>query len=81
MDAYRDMDPSEKINPFIAFMEFLDGEREAVARTAEAQAKQKNRVGTSEEGVMGIMQTNVAPASITNVLFHRTERTLLITLR
>ena len=42
MRKYRDMDPSEKINPFIAFMEFLDGEREAVARIAEAQARQKN---------------------------------------
>jgi hypothetical protein len=38
---YRDMNPSEKLNPFIEFMKFLDGEREAIARIAEAQARRK----------------------------------------
>ena len=36
------MNPDEKINPFIAFMKFLDGEREAVAHVVEAQARRKN---------------------------------------
>ena len=39
---YRDMDPSAKVDPFVAFMKYLDGEREAVARLAEVQAKRKN---------------------------------------
>ena len=39
---YRDMEPSAKVNPFVAFMKYLDGEREAVARLAEVQAKRKS---------------------------------------
>ena len=39
---YRDMDPSAKVNPFVAFMKYLDGEREAVARLTEVEAKRKN---------------------------------------
>ena len=39
---YRDMSPYEKVSLFNAFMKFLDGEREAVARVAEAQVKRKN---------------------------------------
>ena len=39
---YRGMSPYEKVSPFNAFMKFLDGEREAVARVAEAQVKRKN---------------------------------------
>ena len=36
---YRDMSPYKKVCPFNAFMKFLDGEHEAVARVAEAQVK------------------------------------------
>ena len=36
------MDSSAKVNPFVAFMKYLDGEGEAVARLAEVQAKRKN---------------------------------------
>ena len=39
---YRDMDPSANVDPFVAFMKYWDGEREAVARLAEVQAKRKN---------------------------------------
>ena len=36
------MDPSANVNPFLAFSKYLDGEREAVGRLAEVQAKRKN---------------------------------------
>ena len=36
---YRDLTASEKIHPFIPFMHFLEGEREAVSRMAEYQPK------------------------------------------
>ena len=39
---YRDMSPHEKVSPFVAFMKFLDGEREAVSRVAEAQVRRKS---------------------------------------
>ena len=38
---YRDLPSEEKIQPFHAFMEFLDRERGAVARLAENQTKRK----------------------------------------
>ena len=40
---YRDMSSTEKMHPFIPFMKFLEGEREAVARIAEAQPRRKKR--------------------------------------
>ena len=36
---YRDMKPVEKVHPFVPFMNYLDGEREAVVRIAEVQPK------------------------------------------
>ena len=40
---YRDMSSTEKVHPFIPFMKFLEGEREAVARIAEIQPRRKKR--------------------------------------
>ena len=40
---YRDMSSTEKVHPFVPFMKFLEGEREAVARMAEAQPRRKKR--------------------------------------
>lgn len=40
---YRDMSPAEKMHPFIPFMKFLEGEREAVVRIAEVQPRRKKR--------------------------------------
>ena len=36
------MNPHEKVSPFVAFMKFLDDEREAVSRVAEAQVRRKS---------------------------------------
>ena len=40
---YRDMSSTEKVHPFIPFMKFLEGEREAVVRIAEVQPRRKKR--------------------------------------
>jgi hypothetical protein len=40
---YRDMSSTEKVHPFIPFMKFLEGEREAVARIAEVQPRRRKR--------------------------------------
>ena len=37
------MSSTEKMHPFIPFMKFLEGEREAVARIAEVQPRRKKR--------------------------------------
>ena len=77
------MSPYEKVSPFNAFMKFLDGEREAVARVAEVQVKRKNNDQRINERrrQYGYHVTKQASSSITSALIPRIERTLLLTLQ
>ena len=40
---YRDMSSTDKVHPFIPFMKFLEGEREAVVRMTEIQPRRRKR--------------------------------------
>ena len=69
---YKEMTAIEKVHLFVYFMQFLDRERQAVARIAEVQSRRKAKRQT-------FRGNRREPNSITNVRIRHTERTLLTT--
>ena len=79
---YRHMDPSTKVNPFVASMNTwtVSAKPWLVWQRFKLNERTMNITGASE-GDKCFMQANVAEQNITNVLIHPINRTLSITRR